>query len=97
MTKQTRLYYAHTESSRWKKRALENVYDLFSDLESDEEGDNFFKDSTLNNYFNLHVCMSLLPLMLPCMCRKITLVSQIALECGIKLVTAGCQISVYEV
>ena len=38
VTKQTRLYYAHTESSRWKKRALENVYDLFSDLESDEEG-----------------------------------------------------------
>ena len=38
VTKQTRLYYAQTESSRWKKRALENVYDLFSDLESDEEG-----------------------------------------------------------
>ena len=92
MTKQTRLYYAHTESSRWKKRALENVYDLFSDLESDEEGNNFFKDSTLNKYFNFHVCMSLLPFMLPCMCRKTTLVSQIALECGIKLVTAGCQV-----
>ena len=37
VTKQTRLYYAHTECSRWKKRALENVYDLFSDLESEEE------------------------------------------------------------
>ena len=44
VTKQNRLYYAQTESSRWKKRALENVYDLFSDLESDEEGNmyNFF-------------------------------------------------------
>ena len=42
VTKQTRLYYAQTESSRWKKRALENVYDLFSDLESDDEGTNFY-------------------------------------------------------
>ena len=31
---QSRLYYAHTASSRLKRRALENVYDLYSDLES---------------------------------------------------------------
>lgn len=36
-TKQTRLHYEHTQASRWKKKALENVYDLFSDLESDPE------------------------------------------------------------
>ncbi len=37
VTKQTRLHYEQTESSKWKKKALENVYDLFSDLESDED------------------------------------------------------------
>ena len=32
--RQTRLHYKDTKSSRLKKRALENVYDLFDDLES---------------------------------------------------------------
>ena len=37
ISRQSRLHYAHTQSSKLKKRALENVYDLFSDLESEEE------------------------------------------------------------
>ena len=36
-SRQSRLHYIATQSSKMKKRALENVYDLFSDLES--EGD----------------------------------------------------------
>ena len=33
----SRLHYLQTRSTRLKKRAIENVYDLFHDLESDQE------------------------------------------------------------
>ena len=36
-SRQSRLHYIATQSSKMKKRALENVYDLFSDLESEED------------------------------------------------------------
>ena len=37
ISRQSRLHYISTQSSKLKKRALENVYDLFSDLESEED------------------------------------------------------------
>ena len=39
LDRQTRLHYKETKSSKLKKRALENVYDLFDDLEESEAGD----------------------------------------------------------
>ena len=38
LDKQTRLHYKETKSWRLKKRALENVYDLFDDLDEESEG-----------------------------------------------------------
>ena len=42
--RQTRLHYKGTKSSRLKKRALENVYDLFDDLESVVEDSGAMED-----------------------------------------------------